>query len=226
MTELTQAKLGEVFIGLFDRLALEHGLTSDGVIRVLRTLFFEVAIFDDESGNDWFKKLEDAGWSQACEDLDAADKVLGVIFLLQLQNNALLRARIAALGHAQVDADRFRDARLEAATATIESALEGVYLNWFGQRLPFSNAQALKIFSLWTPVEDTESWSIQINAIAFLEEWTQFIRADPGAYRPHLLRLREQFSENPSFSEAFKLEGIETVDFLLTDPKMTMQVER
>jgi hypothetical protein len=223
---LTHSQLGELFGGLFDRLALEHSLTSEGVIQVLRPLFLEVAIFDDDGDDDWFKKLDDAGWSQACEDLDAADKILGVIFLMQLQHNALLRSRIAALGHAQDGSGRFRDDKLEAATATIESALEGVFINWFVQRLPFSDAQALTIFSLWTPVEDTESWSVRINAIRFLEAWTQFIRADLEAYRPLLLKLRQQFVESSSFTEQFKLECIETLDLLLTNPTKTRQVER
>jgi hypothetical protein len=218
---LTQIQVGELFDGLFDRLALEHGLTSAGVIKVLRALFLEIASFDDEGGDDWFKKLDDAGWSQACEDLDAADKILGVIFVLQLQNNALLRARIAALGHAQDGSGRFRDDKLEAAIATIESALEGVFINWFAHRLPFSDAQALKIFSLWTLVEDTESWSVRINAIRFLEAWTQYVRADPEAYRPLLLKLRQQFVETSSFSERFRVEGIETLDFLLINPTIT-----
>jgi hypothetical protein len=224
MATLTHSQLGDLFGSLFDRLALEHGLTSAGVIQVLRTLFFEVAIFDDSSGNDWFKKLDDASWLQACDDLDAADKILGVIFIMQVQNNALLRAQIAALGHAQIDAYRFRDAQLEAATATIETALEGVYINWFVQRLPFSDAQALTIFSLWTPVEDTEPWSVRINAIRFFEAWTQYVRADPEAYRPLLLKLRQQFVESSSFTKQFKLECIETLDILLTNPKST-QVE-
>jgi hypothetical protein len=219
--QLTQIQVEALFGGLFDRLALEHGLTSEGVIQVLRPLFLEVAIFDDDGGDDWFKKLDDSGWSQACEDLDAADKILGVIFLMQLQHNALLRSRIAALGHAQDGSGCFRDDKLEAATATIESALEGMFINWFVQRLPFSDAQALTIFSLWTPVEDTESWSVRINAIRFLKAWTQFVRADPEAYRPLLLKLRQQFVESASFSENFKLEGIEMLDLFLSDPAIT-----
>jgi hypothetical protein len=218
MAKLTQAQVGEVFGGLFDRLALEHGLESGLLTRTLRTFFVEAARFDDRSNFDWFRDLDNAEWMMAFNDLSPQDAILGLIFLSRVQATASLRGRIAALGHAQEDAHTFRDVRLEESVRLVDRLIDAHCAYWLIQKLPFSSAQAFQVFELWSPGKLKSNWNGLVDTAALLRDWTGHIRADPSVYRPHLEAMRSRLSDSPFLSTKFKLEIISAVDRLLTDP--------
>jgi hypothetical protein len=215
---LTQAQVGELFGLVFDQLAIKHTVSDGVLLETLRNLFVEVGLFDDRHGDNWFTDLDDTTWVQACDALEPQDKILGLLFLSRVHSSENLRDRIAALGHGRVDGYTFRDARLKLAVDLLERLIEALCLDWLGQRLRFSSAQALEVFSLWMPGEDGSVWSIRVDLIAFLRDWTSFVRAEPASYRPHLLTLRSLFTEVTAFNSKYKLEVIAALDRLLTDP--------
>jgi Domain of unknown function (DUF4132) len=215
---LTQAQVGDLFGNLFDRLAIKHAVSDGEFLETMRTLFFEVGLFDDREGNTWYTYLDDIAWVQACDALEPHEKVLGLLFLSRVQSNNKLRYHLAKLGQAQVDGYTFSDKRLKLAVDLLERLIEALCLDWLGQKLPFSGAQALEVFSLWMPGDDGSIWTIKLDLVVFLRDWTPFIRAEPASFRPYLLNLRTLFSGITAFNSKYKLEIIAAIDRLLTDP--------
>jgi Domain of unknown function (DUF4132) len=215
---LTQAQVGELFGSLFDQLASKHTVSEGVLLETLKTLFVEVGLFDDRTGNNWFTNLDETAWVQACGTLEPHEKVLGLLFLSRVQSNNKLRYHLAKLGQAQVDGYTFSDKRLKLAVDLLERLIEALCLDWLGQKLPFSGALALEVFSLWMPGDDGSIWTIKLDLVAFLRDWTAFIRADPESYRPFLMNLRTLFAGITAFNSKYKLEIIAAIDRLLTDP--------
>jgi Domain of unknown function (DUF4132) len=218
MPNLTQTQVGDLFGRLFDQLALEHGLASGTLIETLRTFFVEAARFDDRSNFYWFRDLDDAVWMLALNDLSPQEQILGLIFLSRVQATANLRDRIAALGHAQEDSYTFRDKRLEESMGLVDRLIDALCTFWLVQKLPYSSAQAFQVFELWSPSNPDSNWNGLVDTAALLRDWTDYIRADPSAYRPHLDAMRSRLNDSSYLSAKFKLEIIAAVGVLLTDP--------
>ncbi len=217
MAKLTQVEVGELFGNVFDQLALEHGLPSALVSATLRSLFFEAAIFDKRTGKDWYAKLDNTNWVQACDKLSPADKIFGLMFLSKISPRNL-RKRVNAFDNVQKGAYTFPDQRLEAAQNLIERLTEAIALDWLSQKLPYSSEQALAVFTLWSTKAKGSSWVFKIDLKAYLRNWTPFFRADPFAYRAHLQAIKSLFSDSDYFDTKFKLEIVTAVNSLLTDP--------